>query len=488
MRHIPWFIVSALVIGPACDDATTRSEMPEPARGALGKADTAGSCAAPAGEDYCGGQSDGRCWCDRLCVEYDDCCADREAVCESTSEEPAAPGTCGVGADGCCSNLLGGGSDPDCANLTCDQLQITEPILLPDLAVVWEERRGGTAMVWTGESLLTARIDAQSAERQTDWNYIFEVRDAEGTLQSTTQTACSYWACRDAYGPTSLAHDRETDQVLFGYFDRGGAYEVSLFDEARNRTERRGIGFACHATTANIEVMPAADGFIVGVDDNACGGPGGRNSRVYAIAGDATLGFRADFGSAHHHASFACGDDCNEVVSFGEVGAMLVAGHHNVASGGLPSVHPTHAQPLYGGVGYTETVFNGEDYFVVAQTKPGPTWQLGTSFYDPTSESIVGIAHGGVAPGMPPSMVWTGDGYLMAVATHEHDQLDHFHELTGIQVYHFAVDGSLRESFVLDPSPSLYPQLAYVDGRVAISWVRDHGSAPQTRHLAFLGC
>lgn len=56
-------------------------------RSPLGKADLIGSCA---GSD-CDRQADGgTCWCDDLCVEFGDCCADRVEVCEA----PVAP-VCG---------------------------------------------------------------------------------------------------------------------------------------------------------------------------------------------------------------------------------------------------------------------------------------------------------------------------------------------------------------------------------------------------------
>lgn len=51
----------------------------------IAKADAIGSCEAD-GADHCGGQSDGNCWCDELCVSFGDCCADKVDVCDG--EEP----------------------------------------------------------------------------------------------------------------------------------------------------------------------------------------------------------------------------------------------------------------------------------------------------------------------------------------------------------------------------------------------------------------
>jgi hypothetical protein len=99
-------------------------------RGPLGKADAAGSCAAPDGGDFCGGPSDGACWCDDLCSKYGDCCPDKPLVCDCDCEDLATqtppdptcealchPVTCGDGVIGgseaCDGDDLGGQSCPD---------------------------------------------------------------------------------------------------------------------------------------------------------------------------------------------------------------------------------------------------------------------------------------------------------------------------------------------------------------------------------------
>lgn len=54
----------------------------------LGKADNIGSCQGPGDTDFCGGQSNGTCYCDEACVQYGDCCGDVSAVCEGDGVEP----------------------------------------------------------------------------------------------------------------------------------------------------------------------------------------------------------------------------------------------------------------------------------------------------------------------------------------------------------------------------------------------------------------
>ena len=63
----------------ACSVDATPTDDAGP-RHPLGKADAAGSC-GDGDSDFCGGQSDGPCWCDELCAGYGDCCSDYEAVC-----------------------------------------------------------------------------------------------------------------------------------------------------------------------------------------------------------------------------------------------------------------------------------------------------------------------------------------------------------------------------------------------------------------------
>lgn len=60
----------------ACAPADTHSD-----RAPLGKADLVGSCQAPDDSTFCGGQSDGNCWCDDECSAIGDCCGDVQQLC-----------------------------------------------------------------------------------------------------------------------------------------------------------------------------------------------------------------------------------------------------------------------------------------------------------------------------------------------------------------------------------------------------------------------
>jgi hypothetical protein len=77
--------------------ACTAPEVAEPehVRGPLGKADhVAGSCAEASS---CGTKSPGSCWCDDLCVNYNDCCSDAAAICGVDVCNPETGSGCHAG-------------------------------------------------------------------------------------------------------------------------------------------------------------------------------------------------------------------------------------------------------------------------------------------------------------------------------------------------------------------------------------------------------
>ena len=73
----------------ACSSATEGPGGPGEGVGQTGrrelglKGTPAGSCSSKSGaKKYCGQKSkNGACWCDAACVQYGDCCADADAVC-----------------------------------------------------------------------------------------------------------------------------------------------------------------------------------------------------------------------------------------------------------------------------------------------------------------------------------------------------------------------------------------------------------------------
>jgi hypothetical protein len=71
----------------ACATIETSNPSGADDRAPLGKADNIGSCQS-ADTDFCGGQSDGTCWCDDLCEDFGDCCGDKASVCDDADFDP----------------------------------------------------------------------------------------------------------------------------------------------------------------------------------------------------------------------------------------------------------------------------------------------------------------------------------------------------------------------------------------------------------------
>jgi hypothetical protein len=106
MRRVTHSIRLVLTFGLAfglggCIDAETDLEQDVVSeRGPIGKADLPGSCLASDGGDFCGGKSNGACWCDDLCASFGDCCGDKQPVCDGTDPGSTlcmSDETCGAG-------------------------------------------------------------------------------------------------------------------------------------------------------------------------------------------------------------------------------------------------------------------------------------------------------------------------------------------------------------------------------------------------------
>jgi hypothetical protein len=125
-----FFMITGAVAGCQVEDASeTRAETEEtvPARGprrALGKADQTGSCSLVAYDgngvmtntSFCGGKSEGTCWCDDKCSNYGDCCGDYSEACtEPVSNCPEGEVECAS----CCGNTLCAADMNSCPHIMC---------------------------------------------------------------------------------------------------------------------------------------------------------------------------------------------------------------------------------------------------------------------------------------------------------------------------------------------------------------------------------
>ena len=77
--------LAAAFVGCSSSDADPSDPGPgstqDERRTTIGKADSLSGKCIDGSENYCGGKSKGKCWCDTACEKYGDCCVDAEASC-----------------------------------------------------------------------------------------------------------------------------------------------------------------------------------------------------------------------------------------------------------------------------------------------------------------------------------------------------------------------------------------------------------------------
>ncbi len=87
MKNSKYILLAVLVAGLTSCQTQIENERTE----RIGSELEAGSCQSGA-DDFCGGPSDGDCWCDDKCAGFGDCCADIDEVCNATA--PPATNSC----------------------------------------------------------------------------------------------------------------------------------------------------------------------------------------------------------------------------------------------------------------------------------------------------------------------------------------------------------------------------------------------------------
>ncbi len=94
LAFVPFAALSIFVVGcvEAPSEPAAASAAAEDDRAPIGKADQTGSCQT-AEDNFCGGQSDGNCWCDDLCEDFGDCCGDKPVACDGEEPQFCAEGT-----------------------------------------------------------------------------------------------------------------------------------------------------------------------------------------------------------------------------------------------------------------------------------------------------------------------------------------------------------------------------------------------------------
>lgn len=399
------------------------------------------------------------------------------------------PALCPIGpADGCCPLLRYGGTDPDCPSLACSHLVPSQPILLEDHQPN-ESWRGATAAAWTGTELVLARVENVQTQQDHGQDFIVERRDRNGALTFGPQFTRRAGAYGFTGGHTSLAYDETTKALLFvdstsQMFRATRASLDGAIDWERNAyTICNGIDAIGQALVHDGNLMVAGEYYT-------CAGSTGQPA-LAQFAQDGTprgVTMFADGATPQYswEAGIACGLDCDQMFVAWNAGSSSVrARMYDVATqtaGIVTQIEGNMSQYIdHQGVASDGTRFF--QYSAVGGQRRFRIYEPGTGYIGP------GVTVGGTR-GLPPSVIWTGDGWMVAVASFSLSTSYAFpsdHDAFHVEIYHLAPDGTLRERWDNETEPGYHPELVWAGGRVAMTWIRVL-PGNEERYLRYFDC
>jgi hypothetical protein len=404
------------------------------------------------------------------------------------------PALCPIGvADGCCPLLVHGGTDPDCPSLSCTQLSTSADIELVD--DTWNEWKGATALAWTGRELVLVRADTVIDQNMQAPRIIFERRSLDGGLLESTTTVPSQ---RNTTGATSVAFDPRTHSFLFAYASVQYVALTSLDGHGNSQWEGQAHSI-CNGEDAILQVDAADGKFLVSGNNFTCAGSTGNpvverwDADGGARLGSWSLGDGTQSGNSWM-SSAACDLGCQNLLTQwwrgyeGDLHARWLDPAHGPDAGFTLGLNVS-----YGGTDATALASDGTVFFsmVPVITSGSGATQIRFQRFDGTQWLGSPVTLAGQR-NLAPSAIWTGDGWLIAATTFSLSTSTAFptsHADYSIQLYHFAPDGTLRESRLFESSAYL-PRLAWAGGRIAMTFTRvpPNGGGVETRHLIFFDC
>ncbi|MCK6552769.1 hypothetical protein L6R52_43500 [Myxococcota bacterium] len=405
------------------------------------------------------------------------------------------PATCPVGpADGCCPLLRYGGTDPDCPSLACPALEVSPAIVLEGTPGVAGE--GSAPMVWDGRELVIARV--QTATVGQGVLLFVERRDYDGNRVLGPVARPVDGAANQTRGLATMTFDAARRRFLFAH---GGANGVSLvaFDEDGTIVAQQSSGLSiCSVIDATFAVWSTGSDFLLTGTSYTCAGSTGR-TMLTRVALDGTVGRTHELGDGARpelswESSAACDLGCQRVLSVWNRGyeGSWRARTFDVAADAPGTAVDLQAN-LQSYVDHSGVASDGSDFFVYSALQTdvaGATrrsfrrWRPGAGWLD-DGYTISGRR------GLAPSVIWTGDGWLVAVASYTYSTSYAFptdRDAYDLELYHFAPDGAFRERLAPEPTPSLHPTLAWAGGRVALTYVRVAPGQPEEHVLRYLDC
>jgi hypothetical protein len=404
---------------------------------------------------------------------------------------PSDPALCPVGvADGCCPLLVHGGTDPDCKPLSCTSL--VESAIIDLVDDPWATWQGQTALAWNGRDLVLARTVGHAATPNPIWEVVTEHRSLDGGLVSSNHVPTPGIATA---GATSLGYDPQTHTYLFAH-SVNQAIEVLALDEAGAIRWHAGAHVICNGEDAIVQVDASHGRFFVTGTNYTCAGSTGL---------PVAYGFDADAGTplfdwhlsndpASWHSSAACDLDCAHLLTQwfpsnpGIVrGNLLDLG----ASAGPDGGFSMQVNASYGGVDHTALTSNGTEFFSMLAVVGSANGSSQLRFQKFAGTQWVGSPVTLAAQrALPPSAIWTGDGWLIAASTFTLSTSYAFptsHSDYDVTMYHFDAAGALRGTWVFEHH-AYGPKLAWAGGRIAMTFTRAAPGTAETRHLVFFDC
>jgi hypothetical protein len=403
------------------------------------------------------------------------------------------PAFCPMGvADGCCPLLRYGGSDPDCKALTCT-LQPSAPIALEDHTRSGE-RRGMVALAWNGSELALARTDIITVNNMAAEEIVFERRDFAGNSSFAPQRTRASTATSP--GHTSLAFEPQSQSYL--YLDSASLkfQSTGLSNDGQMLWNDSNTYEICNGVDAIGDAFAQGGRFIVAGDQFTCAGSTSQPILV-EFAANGTKGTTTLIGDGMHpelswHGSQGCDLDCQHLLSIWDRqtegslrGRVLTTATEKVDTG-------FDLEPVSGSyVDHSGIASDGNLYFVYRATQSGTgtaqsfrRFQVGTGYVDS------GFTTSGPRA-LPPSVIWTGSGYLVAAATFMLTTSLAFpndNHAYSIQLWQFDAQGKFVATWQNETDAGYEPQLAWAGGRIALSWVRVPATGDEQRFLRYLDC
>lgn len=403
------------------------------------------------------------------------------------------PALCPVGAaDGCCPLLRHGGTDPDCPSLGCSALVRSTPIQL-DAAAVDYDTAGQVGLAWNGRELAAAWTE-YVPDFGTGKSFLHFERyslDGRRTFGPMRQRVTDS-AARLVPGVTDLGYEPMQDTYILATTN-GGRYAALGLDRDGKPGWLTQLGDYCDSLTGHVRVLPIGTEALIAQQQGCSSSmqpradflqPGGA-SAASVLLGD---GMRPNQSSS---GVFAFDPRQRRLLAVYQreyektlMGRYVDAATHKPQA--AFEIAPAATSPARTELGLA---FDGQRYGVLIETRQSTSsFAQHFQLYAATGGWVGQPAQlGSPRAVLPPSVIWTGSGYLVAAMTFDGPGLPIDPSRFTARLWSLTADGTLRELFDVDRMPAIYPTLVWAGGRVALAWVRLQGSRA-THMLQFLSC